>query len=73
MLLEIGLALILAKLLGHLFEKIRQPIVIGEILSGIVIGPFIIGKFFDIDFLTPEIEGIAQIGIIFLLFISGNK
>ncbi len=71
MLLEIGLALILAKLLGHLFEKIRQPIVIGEILSGIVIGPFIIGKFFDIDFLTPEIEGIAQIGIIFLLFISG--
>lgn len=71
MFLEIGLALILAKLFGYSFEKIRQPVVIGEILSGIVIGPFIIGKLFDIDFLTPEIVGIGQIGIIFLLFISG--
>jgi Kef-type K+ transport system membrane component KefB len=71
MLVELGLALLLAKLLGHFFEKIKQPAVIGEILSGIVIGPFILGRFFDIDFLSVEIEGVAKLGIVFLLFISG--
>jgi Kef-type K+ transport system membrane component KefB len=71
MLVEIGVALLLAKLLGHLFEKMKQPAVIGEILSGILIGPFILGRFFDIDFLSIEIEGVAKLGIVFLLFISG--
>ena len=71
MLVELGIALLLAKLLGHLFEKIKQPAVIGEILSGILIGPFILGRFFDIDFLSVEIEGVAKLGIVFLLFISG--
>lgn len=71
MLVELGLALLLAKLLSHIFEKIKQPAVIGEILTGILIGPFIMGRFFNIDFLSVEIEGVAQLGIIFLLFISG--
>ncbi len=71
MLLEIGIALILAKLAGYALERIKQPAVIGEILAGIIIGPFIAGKFFGIEYLSPETEGIAQLGIILLLFISG--
>ncbi len=71
MLLEIGIALLLARLLGYAFEKIKQPAVIGEILSGIIIGPFIMGEIFDMKYLSPETEGIAQLGIVFLLFMSG--
>ncbi|HEC76591.1 MAG TPA: cation:proton antiporter [Thermoplasmatales archaeon] len=71
MLMEIGVALITAKLIGYLFERVRQPAVIGEILAGIVVGPFIAGKIFGMEYLSPETEGIASIGIILLLFISG--
>ncbi|MCD6448151.1 MAG: cation:proton antiporter [Thermoplasmata archaeon] len=71
MLLEIGIALLLAKILGHAMERIRQPAVIGEIIAGIVVGPFILGEFFGMKYLSPVTEGLGQIGIILLLFISG--
>jgi Kef-type K+ transport system membrane component KefB len=35
-----------AHLLGHLFIKLRQPRVVGEILAGVVLGPSILGHFF---------------------------
>ncbi len=70
MLIEIGIALILAKLIGYALEKIKQPAVIGEILTGILLGPFIAGKI-GISYLSKTTEGIAYIGIILLLFISG--
>ena len=33
-----------AHLLGYLFARLRQPRVIGEILAGILLGPFVLGK-----------------------------
>lgn len=85
MLLEIALALILAKTLGYLFEKLKQPAVIGEILTGIVLGPYLLGKFsgttislwnnelyhFELNLTSPEFEALAMLGIITLLFLSG--
>ncbi len=70
MLLEIGIALLLAKVVGLAFEKIKQPAVIGEILAGIMMGPFIAG-YFGLNYLSDVTEGLAHIGIILLLFISG--
>jgi len=85
MLLEISLALILAKILGYLFAKIKQPEVIGEILTGVILGPYLIGSFSNHNFsifgwesslptlnlLSPEFEALATLGIIILLFLSG--
>ncbi|MCD6467751.1 MAG: cation:proton antiporter [Thermoplasmata archaeon] len=85
MLLEIALALILAKTLGYLFEKIRQPAVIGEILTGVLLGPYILGRFSDINLSlfgneifhvtinleSTDFEALATLGIITLLFLSG--
>ena len=75
LLLEVGLALILAKIFGYGMEKLKQPAVIGEILAGIFLGPFILGSIFNFNFISPSIsnetETIAQIGIILLLFLSG--
>ena len=45
MLLEIAIALIMAKILNYVFEKIHQPGVVGEILAGILLGPCCIGYF----------------------------
>ncbi len=85
MLLEIALAIIGAKSLGFLFEKIKQPGVIGEILAGILLGPSLIGSFsgsslhlfgssfitFHFDLTSDEFKEIAFIGVVFLLFIVG--
>jgi len=74
MLLEIGLALLLARLLHFSFEKMKQPPVIGEILAGVLLGPYV-GGMVGINILSKDtattFEGLAKIGIILLLFISG--
>ena len=86
-LFEIAIALIAAKLLGTLFEKLKQPGVIGEIIAGIILGPSIIGSLsgssidlfgtslytFQLDLTTNEFKEIAFIGTIFLLFIIGME
>ena len=85
MLLEITLAIIFAKALNVVFEKIKQPGVIGEILAGILLGPCCIGLLsgssftfmntslfqFKLDLTSPEFKEIAFIGVVFLLFIVG--
>jgi Kef-type K+ transport system membrane component KefB len=85
MLLEITLAIIFAKVFSFIFEKIKQPGVIGEILAGVLLGPCVIGLFsgssismlntqlfqFNLDLTTPEFKQIAFIGAVFLLFIAG--
>ena len=38
-LLDVCLIVALARLLGGLMQKLRQPRVVGEILAGVVIGP----------------------------------
>lgn len=65
--LQLFLVLIAAKLAGEAFERLRQPPVLGEILAGIVLGPYLLGWLHASDFLTA----IAQIGVIFLLFTVG--
>ncbi|MCX2728501.1 cation:proton antiporter [Thermomicrobium sp. 4228-Ro] len=76
-----------AKLGGELFLRLRQPAVIGEILVGIVIGPFALGliglpghellALFHEDSdaaregLTLALETVAELGVIVLLFFVG--
>jgi len=85
MLLEITLAIIFAKIFNILFEKMKQPGVIGEIIAGIVLGPCLLGAFsgatltlfgtsvfkFSFNLASPEFKEIAYIGVIFLLFTVG--
>jgi len=85
MLFEITIAIIFAKLLNLLFEKIKQPGVLGEIVAGIILGPCLIGAFsgssinlfgtsvfqFNLNFTSTEFKEVAFIGVIFLFFILG--
>ena len=87
-LLLAALALIFARILGYLFCKIKQPVVIGEILAGVVLGGIVVmlfsgQEFFIFDYKLPmpnlnfssevfnPFELLAELGILFLLFISG--
>lgn len=66
-LLALFIALLAAKLAAELFERIRQPAVVGEILAGIVIGPAVLKLVQPTDVL----DALAEIGVIFLLFTVG--
>ena len=56
-----------AKVLAEIFERLRQPAIVGEILAGILIGPGVL------NWVAPsEITNtLAEVGVIFLLFTVG--
>lgn len=56
-----------AKLLAEVFERLKQPAVVGEILAGIIIGPSVLAL------VEPSkiLEVLAEMGVIFLLFNVG--
>ena len=45
-LIIVSIILISSRLLGEVFRKFKQPVVVGEILAGIVIGPSLLGSAF---------------------------
>lgn len=83
--LLIALALIFARLFGYIFSKLKQPAVIGEILAGFFLGAMsiivfnggnyhllgVIIKIPELNYHSLEFDFLAEIGILFLMFISG--
>jgi Kef-type K+ transport system membrane component KefB len=66
-LLQLFTIFVWAKVFGELFERLRLPAVLGEILAGVVLGPY------ATRFILPgdTIYSIAEIGAVFLLFTVG--
>jgi len=71
----IGLAamLLVAKLGGELFERLKQPAVLGELIGGIIIGNLVLLGFTAAEPLKTDavIAALAQLGVILLLFEVG--
>jgi Kef-type K+ transport system membrane component KefB len=66
-LFEIFLMFAGAKLLAELFDRLRQPAVVGEIIAGVLLGPSVLGLVHT----SEATQGLAEIGAIFLLFTIG--
>lgn len=64
---ELSLVLVIVAIIAILVRILRQPLILGYILSGIVVGPV----FLDIINAKEAFEGFSQIGIALLLFIIG--
>ena len=52
------------------FKKLRLPIVVGEILAGIIIGPSILNW---VEPHVPVLDLLAEFGFVFLMFLSGME
>jgi len=72
----VGILLFAAKLMAELFLRLKLPIVLGELLAGIIVGPFALGGFFVVDGrqllqINDEIRILGEIGAIVILFMAG--
>jgi Na+:H+ antiporter len=56
-----------AKLLAEIFERLRQPGIVGEIVAGVLLGPSVLGWIAPNDLL----KALADLGVMFLLFNAG--
>lgn len=84
--LDLAIALVIiiaaAKLGGYISNRLKQPAVLGELLVGIIIGPTLLdflnwelifkySSEFTYDTLVLEINQLAEIGVLLLMFIAG--
>jgi Kef-type K+ transport system membrane component KefB len=69
LLLGILIILVAARAFGEIAERAGQPSIVGQILAGVIIGPF------AFNFLSPtaEIQSLAFIGVFFLMFVAGME
>jgi len=69
----LALVIVCAKLGGALFERFRQPPVLGELLAGVVLGNLGRLGLHGLDGLasSPGLDLLSQIGVVFLLFTVG--
>jgi Kef-type K+ transport system membrane component KefB len=74
--ISLGLLLFAAKLMAELFHRLKLPVVLGELLAGIIVGPFALGGLglFNgepLVILNDTVRDIGEIAAIVILFVAG--
>jgi Kef-type K+ transport system membrane component KefB len=74
--ISLALLLFTAKIFAELFHRVKLPIVLGELLAGIVIGPYALGglPLFNgepLVILDETIKHIGELAAIVILFVAG--
>jgi Kef-type K+ transport system membrane component KefB len=74
--ISLGILLFAAKLMAELFHRLRLPVVLGELLAGIIVGPFAIGGLLlfngePLVALDETVRHIGEIAAIVILFVAG--
>jgi monovalent cation:H+ antiporter-2, CPA2 family len=64
---DIVIIFALATFVNLLFTRLKIPTVVGYLITGMVAGPFLLGLVADME----NIEALAEVGVIFLLFTLG--
>jgi Kef-type K+ transport system membrane component KefB len=42
---QLGIIVLFARIFGEISKKLGQPIIVGEVIAGIILGPTIFGRF----------------------------
>ena len=84
LILQLAVIIVVAKVGGYLFQRfLKMPSVLGELASGMLIGPYALGGMIDLPGLgilfaehagfaaSAELYGIATLASIILLFLAG--
>ncbi len=80
LLMQIVIIILILRLVGFLFQKFGQPVVIGEIIAGILMGPSVLGEISPeiMHFVFPQeslgnLNLLSQIGLILFMFVIGME
>ncbi|MCA9400144.1 MAG: cation:proton antiporter, partial [Candidatus Omnitrophica bacterium] len=77
---QIGIILLFARIFGEFAIRLSQPIIVGEVIAGIILGPSVFGKIlpdvrtvlFPVEGFQPYIlQGLSWLCVLFLLLITG--
>ena len=74
--ISLSILLFTAKIFADIFQRIKQPVVLGELLAGIIVGPYALGglPLFDgqpLVVLDETVKHIGELAAIVILFIAG--
>lgn len=69
LIIDLAIILAVAGLMSFVFQKIKQPVVLGYILAGVIVGPHT--PPFQLVRDIPNIQTWAELGVIFLMFTLG--
>jgi len=64
---SIVIILVAARVLGELFQRFKQPPLVGELLAGVIIGPSIFGLVLP----NPDLHVLSDLAVFFLMFLAG--
>lgn len=85
LMLQLGIIIFAAGIGGNLFNRFKLPVVLGEIMAGVIIGPYLLGSLhfpgftngifpLHADFpISRELYSISTIASIMLLFLVGME
>ena len=82
LLVSISIMLVFSRVIAELGKKFKLPVVMGELIVGIILGPTITGYFFPgiYDYCFPiagnvpiALDGIISLSVIMLLFVAGME
>lgn len=78
LLIQIGVILVVARIVGFIFRKIHQPQVMGEMVAGILLGPSLLGWLApaaSATLFSPDslgyLNSLSQIGLLIFMFLVG--
>jgi Kef-type K+ transport system membrane component KefB len=67
LIINLLLILVVAWLIGGLFARYGLPVMLGELLAGMILGPPLLGIVTE----TPALDLISELGIFFVMFYTG--
>ncbi|MBA3977056.1 MAG: cation:proton antiporter [Nitrosopumilus sp.] len=74
--ISLSVLLFTAKLFAEIFQRLKMPVVLGELLAGIIVGPYALGglPLFDggpLVVLDETVKHIGELSAIVILFVAG--
>jgi Kef-type K+ transport system membrane component KefB/nucleotide-binding universal stress UspA family protein len=79
---EVGVLLVVGRIMGEAAQRIGQPPVMGQLIGGLLLGPSVLGALWPHaqhalfpggDAQKNLIEGVAQLGVLMLLLLTGME
>src|SRR5438309_6276669 len=77
--IQLGLLMVVGRLMGELMQRVRQPAVMGQLIAGVLLGPSVLGAAWPVAYhaIFPQqhemLKAVSELGIVMLLLLTGME